>query len=195
MTDRPRQTEWNGDVRRAVRKFADAGIREASPTPLFHWCDHVTVAVDGLDGIGVIHQCNSIQPFRLCVFEPGERAGKGFVEVFERTLNSLDELPQKVAEWRAFRSKSGPLENTTAAQDHRKWLGAVAREKKKHLDAVRESGRPREAGDIPGACCETRSDVTANREKSRSRSFPFLCSGIFARPTSPLIFVMARGPV
>jgi hypothetical protein len=55
MTNRPRQTEWNGDVRRAVRKFADAGIREAPPTPIipFPLQRHIRkahVALDLRDG-------------------------------------------------------------------------------------------------------------------------------------------------
>src|SRR4051812_6430238 len=135
------------NVQRAVRGFAAAGIQIGDPTPLFHFCEHVTVKATGLAGMGVIHQRTPDEPIRFCVFEPSDRAAGGFVEVFERTMASLDELPARVNEWRSFRSATARLNNATEA-DHPKWLRAVAAEKKQRLESIRESARLRAEGDI-----------------------------------------------
>src|SRR5262249_53560693 len=63
MSKKTTQTEWSRNVRRRVRNFAHIGIQEAPSTRLFQWCEHVTVSVEGLDGIGVIHQHDASKPF------------------------------------------------------------------------------------------------------------------------------------
>jgi len=164
MTEKADQTEWGCNVRATLRNLSGAGIHEAPSTSLFHWCDHVTVSVEGLDGIGVIHQQDPDQPFNFCVFEPSDREEKGYTEIFERRMNSLDELPQRVEEWRSFRSKTNNLESTTGLVEHRKWLRAVAKDKKKCLIQVRESGRLREMGNIQDAWRTAGFDVQISRQ-------------------------------
>jgi hypothetical protein len=140
--------QWTLNVQRAVRGFAAAGIQIGDATPLFDFCEHVTVKATGLAGIAVIHQRTADEPIRFCVFEPSDRAAGGLVEVFERTMASLDELPARVNEWRSFRSATARLNNANVVEDQSKWLRAVATEKKSRLESIRESARLRAAGDI-----------------------------------------------
>lgn len=135
-------------VRKELRRF---GLKEAPTAPQFDWCDHVCVEVAGLDGYAVIHQRDQKLPFGFCVFEPSTTKDDEPVEVFERTMTGLDELPERVAEWRAFRQSTDSIEMASANADHLKWLKAIAADKKRTIESLNESRLHRQAGDLARA--------------------------------------------
>ena len=150
--------DWISRVQKCLKELNAAGIALASPASFFK-IRHVAIRVDGLDGIGLIHQDGIGEPFRLCVFEPSDREENGVAEIFERTMQSLEELPLRVDEWRSFRAGR---EQSRGSLDHKKWLGAVATDKQKHVEAIRESCRRRAAGDCGGAWQAAGFDVKIN---------------------------------
>lgn len=160
MPQERKPTRWTRDVLEKVRSLASAGVHEASTTILFQHVKHVTIRVDGLDGVGVIHQRDPSGPFNLCVFEPSTREKHGYAEIFERTMASLDELPQRVEEWRSFRSND--LDSTGLVK-RRKWLQEVATFKRSSLDNLRESYRLRAMGDLKGAWQAAGFDIRFDR--------------------------------
>lgn len=157
-------TEWTRNVERQVRKHAGAGIGQAPATPLFDWCEHVAIHVAGLQGMGVIHQSRPDRPFNLCVFVPSERTESGYTEVLERTLESLDDLPEKVDQWRAFQDRIALLEQSTGLESHQTWLAAVAKDCRQRLDSIQTAARLREEGDMAGAWQAAGFEVRLDRE-------------------------------
>lgn len=139
---------WTQAVREALRRF---GLTEAPTAPQFDWCEHVCVEVAELDGYAVIHQRNRELPFGFCVFEPDTTEVNEAVEVFERTMTSLDELPARVAEWRAFRQSTEAIDSACANTNHLGWLKAVAKDKKRTIENLNESRSYRLAGDFARA--------------------------------------------
>jgi hypothetical protein len=139
---------WTLTARRALRRF---GLKETPTVPQFDWCDHVCVEVAELDGYAVIHQRDPNSPFGFCVFEPSDIKADETVEVFERRMKGLDELPERVSEWRAFRQSTDSIDMASSSADHLKWLKAVAVDKKKTTESLNESRRHRQAGDLPRA--------------------------------------------
>jgi hypothetical protein len=139
---------WTQAVREALRRF---GLKEAPAAPQFDWCEHVCVEVAELDGYAVIHQQNRELPFGFCVFEPDTTEVDEAVEVFERTMTSLDELPGRVAEWRAFRQSTEVIDSASVNTNHLEWLKAVARDKKRTIETLNESRSHRLAGDFSRA--------------------------------------------
>ncbi len=139
---------WTHAVREALGRV---GLKEAPMAPQFDWCEHVCVEVAGLDGYAVIHQRSQDLPFGFCVFEPGTSEDDEAVEVFERTMTSLDELPARVAEWRAFRQSTEAIDSASANANHQQWLKAVAKDKKRTIESLNESRSYRLAGDFARA--------------------------------------------
>ncbi len=72
--------------------------------------------------MGFLHRNGREEAFSLCVFEPSERDRSGWIEVFERHMRSLDELPSHIAAWQAFRKHSNGSTMTAALANYRKIL-------------------------------------------------------------------------
>lgn len=141
-------SKWAQTVREALRRL---GLSEAQPAPQFTRCEHVCVEVAGLGGYAVIHQRDAKLPFGFCVFEPNTTNGDEAVEVFERTMTGLDELPVRIAEWKAFRQSTEVMDMASANAKHLEWLLAVAVNKKNSIERLNETRRHRLAGDLAHA--------------------------------------------
>jgi len=129
-----------------VSKLKNQGIFEVPSTGLFDWCLHVAIQVEGLDGVGIIHQDNQSKSLNLCVFERSEGLG-GWTEIFERQLTKLAELPEKVEEWRCFRATEASQHIGEELGKYNKWLRSVATCKLKKNASIREARIHLQEGD------------------------------------------------
>ncbi len=101
----------------------------------------IAFRVRELEGVGFLHGNGREEAFSLCVFEPSERDSSGFVEVFERHMRSLDELPTQIAAWQAFRKNTNVSTMTEAQASYRKIVEKTWRWKQKLATQFLTSGK------------------------------------------------------
>jgi hypothetical protein len=120
---------WFDKATAILEQIPDVRIDHNSD--FFSMKPRIAIRVTSLDGLGIIHQQPANAPFSLCVFEPSNREESGLAEVFERAMQSLEELPNQIAAWQKFRSATTLTTLSAVEKANAKIVQKTLREKLK----------------------------------------------------------------
>lgn len=104
---------WFEEATRVLAKVPNVSIDDK--VAFFNDRPRIAIRVQSLDGYGFIHEQTKSGHYSLCVFESSQSDSSEFVEVFERRMSSLTELPEHITAWQKFRSNCS-VSNIAKAQ-------------------------------------------------------------------------------